>query len=120
VVSDQTGSPTWTFDLSEAIIALLKKHGNNPVPYGIYHFTNEGIITWFDFAKAIYATGRKLGILNTECIINPCSSEEFPAKVKRPHYSVLDKTKIKRELGISIPDWHKSLEMFLMQTGNKL
>jgi dTDP-4-dehydrorhamnose reductase len=114
VVNDQRGTTTWAFDLAEAVIAFIKagQSGKN-VPYGIYHFTNEGEISWFDFAREIYAQGRAMGILTNECDIMPCTSEEYPAKVKRPAYSVLDKSKIKTMLGINIPVWEKSLNEFL-------
>jgi len=114
VVNDQKGSPTWAFDLAEAVIALIKAgQAGKDVPYGIYHFTNEGEISWFDFAKEIYNQGRALGILTKDCDVMPCTSSEFPAKVKRPAYSVLNKNKIKTTLGINIPTWEKSLKEYL-------
>jgi dTDP-4-dehydrorhamnose reductase len=120
VVSDQRGSPTWTFDLAHTIITLIEKHDRIPVPYGIYHFTGEGTCTWFEFARAIYAKGRGLGLLTKECTVNPCTSAEYPAKVKRPLYSVLDKTKITGALDITIPSWEASLENFLWKAGTRL
>ena len=121
VVNDQRGSPTWTFDLAEAIMTIIKtaESGKN-VPYGIYHFTDEGEITWYDFANEIYKQGRSLGILTKDCAVKPCSSAEYPAKVKRPAYSVLDKSKIKSALGIEIPAWDKSLKDFLWIQKNYL
>jgi len=114
VVNDQRGSPTWAFDLAEAIITFIKtKEACKNVPYGIYHFTNEGEISWFDFAREIYVQGRALGILTKDCDVMPCTSSEFPAKVKRPAYSVLNKNKIKTALEINIPTWEKSLKEFL-------
>jgi dTDP-4-dehydrorhamnose reductase len=114
VVNDQRGSPTWTFDLAQAIIAFIKTDKDDKnVPYGIYHFTNEGEITWFDFAREIHAQARKLGILKKDCEVKPCTSADFPAKVKRPAYSVLDKNKIKTTMRIEIPTWDKSLKEFL-------
>jgi len=114
VVNDQKGSPTWTYDLAGAITAFIKTaHDGRNVPYGIYHFTDEGEISWFDFAKEIYDRGRALGILTKDCDVTPCTSTEFPAKVKRPAYSVLDKSKIKSVLKINIPTWEKSLKEFL-------
>ncbi|MDR2942655.1 MAG: dTDP-4-dehydrorhamnose reductase [Treponema sp.] len=114
VVNDQRGSPTWAFDLAFVILTLIKKvdYGKN-IPFGIYHFTNDGNITWFDFAKEIFRQGRKLGGIAKDCAVNPCTSAEYPAKVKRPAYSVLDKRKIKSALGIKIPAWKKSLKEFL-------
>ena len=100
VVFDQTGTPTYAWDLATAIVAAL----NNPVE-GIYHYSNEGVCSWYDFTKMIaeYAG-------NTGCEIQPCHSEEFPSPVKRPAYSVLDKTKIKETFSIAIPYWTNSLE----------
>jgi dTDP-4-dehydrorhamnose reductase len=114
VVNDQRGSPTWVYDLAKAVIAFIKtRQADKDVPYGIYHFTDEGEITWFDFAGKIYDYGRALGILTKDCDVIPCASSEFPTKAKRPAYSVLDKSKIKAALDISIPVWDKSLKQFL-------
>jgi len=113
VVNDQKGSPTWTRDISEIVILLLKTINTNSVPYGIYHFTGEGEITWFDFAKEIYNQAKVLGILKNNCDVKPCTSADFPAKVKRPAYSVLDKTKIKKSLGLEIPEWKISLKKYI-------
>jgi dTDP-4-dehydrorhamnose reductase len=113
VVNDQKGSPTWTYDLSEAIITLIRAADSKTVPYGIYHFTDEAEITWYDFAIKIHAQARKMGILTKNCKINPCTSDEFSVKMKRPAYSVLDKSKIKAALNIAIPLWENSLDKFL-------
>jgi len=114
VVNDQRGSPTWAFDLASALLAVIATadSGKN-IPFGIYHYTNEGNITWFDFAKEIYRQGREQGRVSKDCAVKPCASAEYPAKVKRPAYSVLDKSKIKAALGIEIPAWDKSLKEFL-------
>jgi dTDP-4-dehydrorhamnose reductase len=119
VVDDQHGNPTWAFDLSEIIIVLVQQieDGKN-IPCGIYHYTNEEVCTWFEFAKAIYEEGAALGILTKPCAIKPCTSTEYPAKVKRPAYSALDKTKIKKTLGITIPTWNESLRGFLQSHDN--
>lgn len=100
VVFDQTGTPTYAWDLATAIVAALK----NPVQ-GIYHYSNEGVCSWYDFTKMIaeYAG-------NIACNIQPCHSDEFPSPVKRPAYSVLDKTKVKETLEISVPYWTESLK----------
>jgi len=114
VVNDQRGSPTWAFDLAFVILTLIKTvDSGKDIPFGIYHFTNEGNITWFDFAKEIFRQGKEQGRLTKNCAINPCTSAEYPAKVKRPAYSVLDKSKIKTALGIKIPAWDESLKEFL-------
>lgn len=114
VVDDQSGTPTWASDLAQTLIAFIDSDAKGtPAPYGIYHFTGEGNITWFDFAQEIYKKGRELGLLSRDCKINPCTSGQFPSKVRRPPYSVLDKSKIGSTLGITIPEWEKSLENFL-------
>ncbi len=114
VVADQRGSPTWAFDLASAVTACIKAGDSGAdVPFGIYHYTNEGNITWFDFAEAIYRLGREQGRIGKDCTVSPCTSAEYPAKVKRPAYSVLDKSKIKAALGITIPAWDASLNEFL-------
>jgi dTDP-4-dehydrorhamnose reductase len=113
VVNDQRGSPTWARDLAETIVEIIKT--DRKPAYGIYHYTGEGGISWFDFAVKIYNEGRARGLLKKDCAVKPCTSAEFPARVKRPAYSVLDKTRIKAALGISIPEWTKSLEKFLME-----
>ncbi len=104
VVFDQTGTPTYAYDLACAIYEILenrKYEGNT----GIYHFSNEGVCSWYDFTKMIteYAG-------HTACDVLPCYSDEFPSKVKRPAYSVLDKTKVKEMFGIRIPYWTDSLK----------
>ena len=104
VVFDQTGTPTYALDLAEVIYVIVenrKWEGND----GVYHYSNEGVCSWFDFTRMIaeYAG-------NTECDIRPCHSDEFPSKVKRPAYSVLDKTKIKNTFGITVPYWTDSLK----------
>ena len=103
VVFDQIGTPTYAFDLAAAIVAVLK----NPVK-GIYHYSNEGVCSWYDFTKMI-----SLYAKNTECDIQPCHSDEYPSLVRRPAYSVLDKTKIKKTFGIKIPYWLDSLRACL-------
>jgi len=101
VVFDQAGTPTYAYDLATAIVAALK----NPVE-GIYHYSNEGVCSWYDFTKMIAEYSGQ-----TECDIQPCHSNEFPSPVTRPSYSVLDKTKIKETFGIMIPYWTDSLKI---------
>jgi len=114
VVNDQRGSPTWTVDLARTVIAFIKTEmSGKDVPYGIYNYTNDGEITWFDFAKEIFKQGREQRLITKDCGVKPCTSSEYPAKVKRPAYSVLDKSKIKTTLGIEAPAWEKSLKEFL-------
>ena len=103
VVFDQVGTPTYAYDLAAAIFDIIdnrKYEGNS----GIYHYSNEGVCSWFDFTKIIaeYAG-------NTACDIQSCHSDEFPSPVKRPAFSVLDKTKVKETFGINVPYWTDSL-----------
>ena len=100
VVYDQVGSPTYAGDLAQAICTII---GQGIVP-GIYHFTDEGVISWYDFTKAIH---RLAGI--TTCQVRPLRSEEYPTPTRRPPYSVLDKAKIRQTYGIDIPYWEDSL-----------
>ena len=104
VVFDQVGTPTYAYDLAKAIYDIVdnrKYEGNT----GIYHFSNEGVCSWYDFTKVIAELAG-----NTDCDIQPCHSNEFPSPVKRPAYSVLDKTKVKETFGIKIPYWIDSLK----------
>ncbi len=107
VVFDQTGTPTYARDLAEAIFAIVegRKYAGNE---GIYHYSNEGVCSWYDFTKTIAELAGR-----TKCDIQPCHSDEFPSKVKRPAYSVLDKTKIKTVFGLRIPYWTDSLKTCL-------
>ena len=100
VIFDQIGTPTYARDLAQVIMAAINK---GIVP-GIYHFSNEGVCSWYDFTKAIALLAG-----NTACEILPCHSSEFPSPVTRPSYSVLDKTKIKETFNLSIPYWLDSL-----------
>lgn len=111
VVFDQVGTPTYAYDLAKAIEVVLKDYAKElPASAysktGIYHFSNEGVCSWYDFTKMIAAMAG-----HTECDIQPCHSNEFPSPVKRPAYSVLDKTKIKETFGIRIPYWTDSLKV---------
>ncbi|MBO7239512.1 MAG: dTDP-4-dehydrorhamnose reductase [Bacteroidaceae bacterium] len=115
VVFDQVGSPTYAGDLALAIFSIIEAgvyEGNE----GVYHFSNEGVCSWYDFAVEIAATAG-----NTNCRINPCHSSEFPSPVTRPPYSVLDKTKIKTTFDIDIPHWRESMEYCIkrIKTTNK-
>ncbi len=111
VVFDQAGTPTYAYDLALAIRTILADYAasNTIQGYargGIYHYSNEGVCSWFDFTKMIAALAG-----NTACDIQPCHSDEFPSPVKRPAYSVLDKTKIKETFGLRIPYWVDSLKI---------
>ncbi len=102
VVCDQKGTPTWAYDLAEMLIHLVNQNGLNPV-HETFHFTNEGIITWYDFTVAI------MEIAGKTCKVNPITTDQYPAKAHRPAYSVLDKTKIKNYTNRTIPFWRDSL-----------
>lgn len=103
VVNDQKGCPTWASDLAHAIYSLVEKYEKGPV-HETFHFTNEGQITWYDFACAIMEIGGK------HCKVNPIATDQYPTKAKRPAYSVLDLNKIKASTGMEIPFWRDSLE----------
>ena len=109
VVFDQVGSPTYAYDLAQAIFNIVEKRKYEGQD-GIYHYSNEGVCSWYDFTKMIaeYAG-------HTACDIQPCHSDEFPSKVVRPSYSVLDKTKIKKTFDIHIPYWTDSLKRCLAE-----
>ena len=103
VVFDQAGTPTYAKDLADVITKVLK----NPIE-GVYHFSNEGVCSWFDFTKMIAEIAG-----NANCEIQPCHSDEFPSPVKRPAYSVLDKSRIKSTFKIKVPYWTESLSICL-------
>ncbi len=105
VVFDQVGTPTYAYDLAKAIVDIIenrKYEGNT----GIYHYSNEGVCSWYDFTKMIAEYSGQ-----TACDIQPCHSDEFPSPVARPSFSVLDKTKIKERFGVTVPYWTDSLKV---------
>jgi dTDP-4-dehydrorhamnose reductase len=119
VVNDQQGSPTWAYDLANITADIIIRTANGDIlPYGIYHYTNIGNITWYKFAQEIYSQGKKIGLLKNNCTVTPCTSAEFQARVKRPAYSVLDKGKIQQAFNITIPQWNDSLGRYLEICGN--
>ena len=104
VVFDQVGTPTYAYDLAAVIFDIIdnrKYEGNS----GIYHYSNEGVCSWYDFTKVIAEIAG-----NTDCDIQPCHSDEFPSPVKRPAFSVLDKTKVKGKFGAKVPYWTESMK----------
>ena len=114
VVFDQVGTPTYAYDLANAISVIIDDYKQESATYnqwaaytknGIYHYSNEGVCSWFDFTKIIAEIAG-----NTACDIQPCHSDEFPSPVKRPAFSVLDKTKVKENFEIIIPYWIESLK----------
>ena len=117
VVFDQAGTPTYAYDLAVAIKAVLDDYApecDRPAygKTGIYHFSNEGVCSWYDFTKKIAELSG-----HTACDIRPCHSDEFPSPVTRPAYSVLDKTKIKQTFGLTIPYWTDSLKTCMANMG---
>lgn len=119
VVFDQVGTPTYAYDLAVAIKAVLDDYRTEHPragysKSGIYHYSNEGVCSWFDFTKMIADLAGQ-----TSCEVQPCHSEEFPSPVKRPAYSVLDKTKIKNVFGIQVPYWVDSLKVCMNNLKNK-
>lgn len=101
VIFDQVGTPTYAWDLALVIYSVIE---NNMLDkQGIYHFSNEGVCSWYDFSKEICE------LRGNTCDIQPCHSDEFPSKVKRPHFSVIDKTKLKETFGVKVPYWKDSL-----------
>ncbi len=118
VVFDQVGTPTYALDLARAIEVVLEDYaaelsGGKYSKTGVYHYSNEGVCSWYDFTKMIADySGR------TECDVQPCHSNEFPSPVKRPAYSVLDKTKIKEVFGVKVPYWTDSLQRCIANLKN--
>lgn len=113
VVFDQTGTPTYAGDLANVIFDIVenrKFEGNT----GVYHFSNEGVCSWYDFTKMIALLAG-----HTDCDIEPCHSDEYPSPVARPAYSVLDKTKIKETFGVKIPYWLDSLKKCMNNINNE-
>lgn len=113
VVNDQKGTPTFAGDLAKVILQIID---DKTVSYGIYHVTDIGEITWWDFTNEIKKQGIEAGWINEtgkNCVVNPCTTDEYPTPAKRPAYSVLSKDKIQKTLGIKLPDWKESLSKFL-------
>jgi dTDP-4-dehydrorhamnose reductase len=106
VVSDQFGTPTYAGDLAEVILKIVNSNDKN---FGLYHYSNDGIASWYDFANAIFEKNNK------SINVNPIKTESYPTPAKRPKYSVMDKTKIKKTFNIEIPYWRDSLEKILKQ-----
>ncbi len=105
VVNDQYGSPTYAFDLASALLKIIGLIQTNPATFqgGVYHFTNEGVCTWFDFATNIMEIGQR------KCTVHPVTTAEYPTKAHRPTYSVLNKEKIKQIYSLAIPSWEDAL-----------
>ena len=113
VVNDQKGTPTFAGDLAKVILQIID---DKTVSYGTYHVTDLGEITWWDFTNEIKKQGIEAGWINEtgkNCVVNPCTTDEYPTPAKRPAYSVLSKDKVQKTLGITLPDWKESLSKFL-------
>ncbi len=111
VVADQIGTPTYAGDLADAIVKILPQM--NLKTRGIYHFTNMGVCSWYDFATEI------MEMSGLNCKVNPISSDEYPTRARRPFYSVLDKTNIQKTFGLEIDHWKKSLKKCILQLQNQ-
>jgi len=101
IISDQIGNPTYAKDLAKVVVHIIKSNSNE---FGVYHYSNEGVASWYDFAKAIFE------ITNTKIVTNAIPTSAYPTPAKRPRFSVMDKTKLKNNLGIEIPYWRNSLK----------
>ena len=107
VVSDQYGTPTWARDLAASILKIISEIERGNDKPGVYHYSNEGAISWFEFAKKI------MELAKIHCQVNPIETKDYPTKADRPKYSVLDKSKIKLAFDVNIPNWKDSLENYL-------
>lgn len=106
VVGDQIGTPTYAGDLAKVVITMILADSNK---YGVYHYSNEGVASWYDFAKAIF------DLKKIDCAVVPIPTEAYPTPAKRPAFSVMNKTKVKTEMGINIPYWRDSLKICLQK-----
>jgi len=111
VIADQIGSPTNAADLAHAILTIISsvEYGSKPFVPGIYHYSNEGVASWYDFTKAIFE------IAGINCFVKPIASEDYPSPVQRPPYSVMNKSKIKLIFGLQIPHWRDSLTEYFQK-----
>lgn len=107
VVNDQLGCPTYAGDLAAAVMEIIEKYSAFNIQHSIFNYSNEGVISWYDFALAIK------GLTRSNCIVNPIPTSQYPTPAKRPHYSVLDTGLIKKTFGITIPVWKQSLQKCL-------
>ncbi|VEP16508.1 dTDP-4-dehydrorhamnose reductase subunit, NAD(P)-binding, of dTDP-L-rhamnose synthase [Hyella patelloides LEGE 07179] len=113
VVADQIGSPTWSYDIADAIANLVNPH--NQIASGIYHFTNSGVASWYDFALAIFEEAAQLGFPLKIKTVLPITTAEYPTPAARPHYSVLSKGKYTKAVGVYPPYWQDSLQKMLVE-----
>jgi dTDP-4-dehydrorhamnose reductase len=113
VVADQIGSPTWSYDIAEAIANLISP--GNDTASGIYHFSNSGVASWYDLAVAIFEEAASLGFPLKIKTVLPITTAEYPTPAERPHYSVLSKSKYSQALGVYPPYWRNSLRQMLQE-----
>lgn len=111
VIFDQVGSPTYAVDLARALLVLLESEPKGGVE--IYHYSNEGVCSWYDFAKAIFE------LRDVSCVVNPIETKDFPTPASRPHFSLLNKAKIKKNTGLKIPYWRDALQQCLNELESK-
>ena len=116
VVDDQRGSPTYAHDLAEALCTIIR---SDTRAYGVYHYTNRGETTWFQFACRIHELGRARGLIRHGCEVRPTTTDRYPARATRPKYSVLATAKIVKTFGIVIPSWQDALERYFTELGKR-
>ncbi len=109
VIHDQFGNPTWTLNLAEAILQIIQSKSH----FGTYHYTGDGITSWYDFAKAIQKLGLQYGLLSKSIPIHPVSSSEFVTPAKRPLWSALSKTEVQETFGVQVPHWKEALKKYI-------
>lgn len=115
VVYDQAGTPTWSTDLAIALVKVCKSIGSGREPWGVYHYSNEGVASWYDFAVAVCEEAASIGMALKCRSIEPILTSEYPVPAARPAYSVLNKAKIKNAFGLSIPHWRRSLSKMIKE-----
>ena len=120
VVNDQFGRPSYVGDIVKVIIFFVDKYAANKIlPWGIYHCSNQGALSWFEFAEAVFAEAKQVGVLNKCVLVNAIPSSEFPTTVTRPAYSVLDTQKLEALMGGPLPHWRLGLHTFLQRLSSQ-
>jgi len=115
IVCDQIGTPTWTADLCDALVVAVAALESGKTPYGIYHYTNEGVASWYDFAVEIVEEAQRAGLAIKCTSLEPIPTSGYPTPAARPAYSVLDKAKFKNTFGVTIPHWKASLKKMMTE-----
>ncbi|MGE4465966.1 dTDP-4-dehydrorhamnose reductase [Sphaerochaeta sp.] len=116
IVADQKGSPTYTKTLAQNIVSLVLSDTDK---YGVYHFSDEGVISWYDFAAAIYKLGKQSGVIKKNTVLNPISADQYPTAAKRPAMSAFNKDKVKNLLNFKLNDWEDNLKDYFKYQGEK-